>query len=73
MRQAEAGGLSSKFQAPSGNRTWDLAMEGLLHTTELDRLYKPQALSPRLPPLPPFARVMRSDPPFHHPPAPFSS
>ena len=40
-------------QAPSGNRTWDLAMEGLLHTTELDRLYKPQALSPRLPPLPP--------------------
>ena len=28
-------------------------MQGLIHTTELGRLYKPQALSPRLPPLPP--------------------
>ena len=28
-------------------------MKGLIHTTELDRLDKPQVFSPPLPPLPP--------------------
>ena len=43
-----------KFHAPSGNRARDLVMKGLIHTTELDRLHKPQALSPT--------------PPLHHSP-----
>ena len=49
-REAEARPRDSKFYMPSGNRARDLAMEGLIHTTELDRLDKPQALSrtPRL-------------------------
>ena len=36
-----------------GNRARDLVMEGFIHTTGLARLYKPQAVSPRLSSLPP--------------------
>ena len=58
IREADAEGLRIyfailNFERLAGIEPGTFPWRGLIHTTELDRLCKPQALSPPLPPLPP--------------------